>query len=204
ACLLLQSYVVTFGFQNFPQDNQKVRLSVNGFLCAFEVPVPGSPTSLSSPTLTDITPIANNTAANGHVGSKLDLIPNGGPCSPETPLANGVANGHITPVHESPFIGYIIAMHRKMMRTELYFLSSQKNRPSLFGMPLIVPCTVHTSKKDLYDAVWIQVSRLASPLPPQEASNHAQDCDDSMGYQYPFTLRVVGKDGNSCAWCPWY
>ncbi|MEQ2236984.1 Ubiquitin carboxyl-terminal hydrolase 32 [Ilyodon furcidens] len=25
-----------------------------------------------------------------------------------------------------------------------------------------------------------------------------------MGYQYPFTLRVVGKDGNSCAWCPWY
>ena len=61
------------------------------------------------------------------------------------------------------------------MRTELYFLSSQKNRPSLFGMPLIVPCTVHTRKKDLYDAVWIQVSRLASPLPPQEASNHAQD-----------------------------
>lgn len=61
------------------------------------------------------------------------------------------------------------------MRTELYFLSSQKNRPSLFGMPLIVPCTVHTTKKDLYDAVWIQVSRLASPLPPQEASNHAQD-----------------------------
>uniref|UniRef100_A0A8C9Y3N9 ubiquitinyl hydrolase 1 n=1 Tax=Sander lucioperca TaxID=283035 RepID=A0A8C9Y3N9_SANLU len=137
------------------------------------------------------------------------LIPNGGPgtmvpCNPESPLDNGVANGHITPVQESPFIGYIIAMHRKMMRMELYFLSSQKNRPSLFGMPLIVPCTVHTSKKDLYDAVWIQVSRLASPLPPQEASNHAQDCDDSMGYQYPFTLRVVGKDGNSCAWCPWY
>lgn len=39
-------------FQNFPLDNQKVRLSVNGFLCAFEIPVPGSPTSLSSPTLT--------------------------------------------------------------------------------------------------------------------------------------------------------
>uniref|UniRef100_A0A669DT17 ubiquitinyl hydrolase 1 n=1 Tax=Oreochromis niloticus TaxID=8128 RepID=A0A669DT17_ORENI len=194
---ILLAEVHSSNIKNFPQDNQKVRLSVNGFLCAFEVPVPGSPTSLSSPTLT-------GESANGHVGSKLDLIPNGGPCSPETPLANGVANGHITPVHESPFIGYIIAMHRKMMRTELYFLSSQKNRPSLFGMPLIVPCTVHTSKKDLYDAVWIQVSRLASPLPPQEASNHAQDCDDSMGYQYPFTLRVVGKDGNLCAWCPWY
>uniref|UniRef100_A0AAQ5Z4W9 Ubiquitin carboxyl-terminal hydrolase 32 n=1 Tax=Amphiprion ocellaris TaxID=80972 RepID=A0AAQ5Z4W9_AMPOC len=206
---ILLAEVHTSNIKNFPQDNQKVRLSVNGFLCAFEVPVPGSPTSLSSPTLTDITPIANGCAANGHLANTPILIPNGGPstmvpCSPETPVANGVANGHITPVQESPFIGYIIAMHRKMMRTELYFLSSQKNRPSLFGMPLIVPCTVHTSKKDLYDAVWIQVSRLASPLPPQEASNHAQDCDDSMGYQYPFTLRVVGKDGNSCAWCPWY
>uniref|UniRef100_A0AAQ5XRJ4 Ubiquitin carboxyl-terminal hydrolase 32 n=1 Tax=Amphiprion ocellaris TaxID=80972 RepID=A0AAQ5XRJ4_AMPOC len=201
---ILLAEVHTSNIKNFPQDNQKVRLSVNGFLCAFEVPVPGSPTSLSSPTLT-----ANGCAANGHLANTPILIPNGGPstmvpCSPETPVANGVANGHITPVQESPFIGYIIAMHRKMMRTELYFLSSQKNRPSLFGMPLIVPCTVHTSKKDLYDAVWIQVSRLASPLPPQEASNHAQDCDDSMGYQYPFTLRVVGKDGNSCAWCPWY
>ncbi|XP_040901729.1 ubiquitin carboxyl-terminal hydrolase 32 isoform X4 [Toxotes jaculatrix] len=206
---ILLAELHTSNIKNFPQDNQKVRLSVNGFLCAFEIPVPGSPTSLSSPTLTDVTPIGNGSAANGHVGNKPVLIPNGGPstvvpCSPETPLANGVSNGHITPVQESPFIGYIIAMHRKMMRTELYFLSSQKNRPSLFGMPLIVPCTVHTSKKDLYDAVWIQVSRLASPLPPQEASNHAQDCDDSMGYQYPFTLRVVGKDGNSCAWCPWY
>uniref|UniRef100_A0A3B4VLZ5 ubiquitinyl hydrolase 1 n=1 Tax=Seriola dumerili TaxID=41447 RepID=A0A3B4VLZ5_SERDU len=208
---ILLAEVHTSNIKNFPQDNQKVRLSVNGFLCAFEVPVPGSPTSLSSPTLTGeltrslyVTPIAN-----GHLSNKPVLIPNGGPSSlapstPETPVANGVTNGHLTPVQESPFIGYIIAMHRKMMRTELYFLSSQKNRPSLFGMPLIVPCTVHTSKKDLYDAVWIQVSRLASPLPPQEASNHAQDCDDSMGYQYPFTLRVVGKDGNSCAWCPWY
>ncbi|XP_032446589.1 ubiquitin carboxyl-terminal hydrolase 32 isoform X6 [Xiphophorus hellerii] len=200
---ILLAEVHASNIKNFPQDNQKVRLSVNGFLCAFEVPVPGSPTSLSSPTLTDITPTVNGSAANGH------LIANGGPgtllpCSPETPLVNGVANGHMSPMQDSPFIGYIIAMHRKMMRTELYFLSSQKNRPSLFGMPLIVPCTVHTSKKDLYDAVWIQVSRLASPLPPQEASNHAQDCDDSMGYQYPFTLRVVGKDGNSCAWCPWY
>uniref|UniRef100_A0A8C9Y4W9 Ubiquitin carboxyl-terminal hydrolase 32 n=1 Tax=Sander lucioperca TaxID=283035 RepID=A0A8C9Y4W9_SANLU len=206
---ILLAEVHTSNIKNFPQDNHKVRLSVNGFLCAFEIPVPGSPTSLSSPTLTDITPIANGSSANGDLGTKTVLIPNGGPgtmvpCNPESPLDNGVANGHITPVQESPFIGYIIAMHRKMMRMELYFLSSQKNRPSLFGMPLIVPCTVHTSKKDLYDAVWIQVSRLASPLPPQEASNHAQDCDDSMGYQYPFTLRVVGKDGNSCAWCPWY
>uniref|UniRef100_A0A8C5C041 ubiquitinyl hydrolase 1 n=1 Tax=Gadus morhua TaxID=8049 RepID=A0A8C5C041_GADMO len=208
---ILLAEVHTSNIKNFPQDNQKVRLSINGFLCAFEIPVPGSPTSLTTPTLTGerVTPVTNGSTANGHVGGKPVLMANSRPttpvpCSPETPLANGIPNGHIALLQESPFIGYIIAMHRKMMRTELYFLSSQKNRPSLFGMPLIVPCTVHTSRKDLYDAVWIQVSRLASPLPPQEASNHAQDCDDSMGYQYPFTLRVVSKDGISCAWCPWY
>uniref|UniRef100_A0A671LES1 Ubiquitin carboxyl-terminal hydrolase 32 n=1 Tax=Sinocyclocheilus anshuiensis TaxID=1608454 RepID=A0A671LES1_9TELE len=210
---ILLAEVHTSNIKNFPQDNQKVRHSVNGFLCAFEIPVPGSPTSVTSPMITDLiyhgqSYLSLTHKRNNNIG-KTGLIPNGMPstvvpCTPEKPLANGIPNGHAVPMQDSPFIGYIIAMHRKMMRTELYFLSSQKNRPSLFGMPLVVPCTVHTCKKDLYDAVWIQVSRLASPLPPQEASNHAQDCDDSMGYQYPFTLRVVQKDGNSCAWCPWY
>ncbi|ELW61765.1 Ubiquitin carboxyl-terminal hydrolase 32 [Tupaia chinensis] len=364
--------------KNFPQDNQKVRLSVSGFLCAFEIPIPASPTSASSPIQTDFSssPSTNGMftlTTNGDLPRPI-FIPNGMPntvvpCGIEKNLTNGMVNGHMPSLPDSPFTGYIIAVHRKMdsrttsqalqklremekmadenergmkvienqvmkgeekmeikemhlkeakhivekadckyeevthklvilegeperaeecaevselkcgdleelknvtnnmksletlfekfsekedkyeeeikllsdrlkeaetlaeftertvaklektvddleeklaqakeenMRTELYFLSSQKNRPSLFGMPLIVPCTVHTRKKDLYDAVWIQVSRLASPLPPQEASNHAQDCDDSMGYQYPFTLRVVQKDGNSCAWCPWY
>uniref|UniRef100_A0A8B9ZJU9 ubiquitinyl hydrolase 1 n=1 Tax=Anas platyrhynchos TaxID=8839 RepID=A0A8B9ZJU9_ANAPL len=210
---ILLAEVHSSNIKNFPQDNQKVRLSVSGFLCAFEIPIPGSPTSASSPVQTDTstgssTNGAPNIMMNGDL-PKPTLIPNGMPntvvpCGTERNLANWTLNGHVPLISDSPCTGYIIAVHRKMMRTELYFLSSQKNRPSLFGMPLIVPCTVHTRKKDLYDAVWIQVSRLASPLPPQEASNHAQDCDDSMGYQYPFTLRVVQKDGNSCAWCPWY
>ncbi|KFV80157.1 Ubiquitin carboxyl-terminal hydrolase 32, partial [Struthio camelus australis] len=211
---ILLAEVHSSNIKNFPQDNQKVRLSVSGFLCAFEVPVPGSPTSASSPLQTDL---STGSSANGVLNIMMNgdlpkpiLIPNGMPntvvpCGTErNNVANWALNGHVPLLSDSPCTGYIIAVHRKMMRTELYFLSSQKNRPSLFGMPLIVPCTVHTRKKDLYDAVWIQVSRLASPLPPQEASNHAQDCDDSMGYQYPFTLRVVQKDGNSCAWCPWY
>ncbi|NXL48988.1 UBP32 hydrolase, partial [Podilymbus podiceps] len=210
---ILLAEVHSSNIKNFPQDNQKVRLSVSGFLCAFEIPIPGSPTSASSPVQTDV---STGSSANGAPNIMMNgdlpkptLIPNGMPntvvpCGTERNLANWTLNGHVPLLSDSPCTGYIIAVHRKMMRTELYFLSSQKNRPSLFGMPLIVPCTVHTRKKDLYDAVWIQVSRLASPLPPQEASNHAQDCDDSMGYQYPFTLRVVQKDGNSCAWCPWY
>ncbi|XP_054143473.1 ubiquitin carboxyl-terminal hydrolase 32 isoform X1 [Melozone crissalis] len=207
---ILLAEVHSSNIKNFPQDNQKVRLSVSGFLCAFEIPIPGSPTSASSPVQTETStgPSANGAPTilmNGDI-PKPSLIPNGMPntvvpCGTER---SWTLNGHVPSLCDSPCTGYIIAVHRKMMRTELYFLSSQKNRPSLFGMPLIVPCTVHTRKRDLYDAVWIQVSRLASPLPPQEASNHAQDCDDSMGYQYPFTLRVVQKDGNSCAWCPWY
>ncbi|KAM7033159.1 ubiquitin carboxyl-terminal hydrolase 32 isoform 4-T4 [Acridotheres tristis] len=210
---ILLAEVHSSNIKNFPQDNQKVRLSVSGFLCAFEIPIPGSPTSASSPLQTEIStgPSANGAPSilmNGDV-PKPSLIPNGMPntvvpCGTERSPPSWSLNGHVPSLCDSPCTGYIIAVHRKMMRTELYFLSSQKNRPSLFGMPLIVPCTVHTRKRDLYDAVWIQVSRLASPLPPQEASNHAQDCDDSMGYQYPFTLRVVQKDGNSCAWCPWY
>ncbi|XP_044285771.1 ubiquitin carboxyl-terminal hydrolase 32 isoform X2 [Varanus komodoensis] len=211
---ILLAEVHSSNIKNFPQDNQKVRHSTSASLCAFEIPVPGSPTSASpSPVQTEF---PSGLSANGVLNVLVNgdfprsiLIPNGMPntvvpCRMENGLSGTVANGHVAAPSDSPFIGYIIAVHRKMMRTEMYFLSSQKNRPSLFGMPLIVPCTVHTRKKDLYDAVWIQVSRLASPLPPQEASNHAQDCDDSMGYQYPFTLRVVQKDGNSCAWCPWY
>ncbi|KAJ7995851.1 hypothetical protein DPEC_G00231010 [Dallia pectoralis] len=210
---ILLAEVHASNVKNFPSDNQKVRRAVNGFLCAFEIPVPGPPVSVAStPTETDGTGVL----ANGNVTMvpdinplSLGLIPEGMPstmvpCGTEGSHANGLPNGHTVPPLDSPFTGYIIAIHRKMMRAELYFLSSQKNRPSLFGTPLIVPCTVHTRTRDLYDAVWTQVSRLASPLPPQEASNHAQDCDDSMGYQYPFTLRVVQKDGNSCAWCPWY
>ncbi|MGH0162627.1 UNVERIFIED_CONTAM: hypothetical protein FKN15_060741 [Acipenser sinensis] len=50
---ILLAEVYGSNIKNFPQDNQKVRLSVSGFLCAFEIPVPGSPTSVSFPVQTD-------------------------------------------------------------------------------------------------------------------------------------------------------
>ena len=62
------------------------------------------------------------------------------------------------------------------MPQEVYFLSTEKYRPTLFGLPLIVPCTDTTSYLDLYKSVWTQVSRLVSPLPPRDSSqNHATD-----------------------------
>ncbi|XP_052268914.1 ubiquitin carboxyl-terminal hydrolase 32-like isoform X1 [Dreissena polymorpha] len=104
------------------------------------------------------------------------------------------------------FNGFVIAVHRKMTLMDLYFLSTQKTRPSLFGTPIILPCDEKSTNQELYGFIWHQVARIVSPLPPSEArlSNHALDCDDSLGYEYPFTLKVVQKDGFTCAWCPWY
>ena len=105
-----------------------------------------------------------------------------------------------------PLSGFVVAVHRKILRMDVYFLSSQKSRPSLFGTPLLLPFYETTSQQDLYASVWTQIARLVSPLPPSEASspaNHAQDCDDSLGYEYPFVLKRVKKDGYTCSACPW-
>ncbi|KAL8573322.1 hypothetical protein ACOMHN_032784 [Nucella lapillus] len=104
------------------------------------------------------------------------------------------------------FDNFLIGVHRKMVLMDVYFMSAQKTRPSLFGTPIIIPRDEGTTCQDLYHFVWVQVSRLVSPLPPNEQrmTNHAQDCDDSLGYEYPFTLKLVLKDGTTCAKCPWY
>uniref|UniRef100_A0A1A9X121 ubiquitinyl hydrolase 1 n=1 Tax=Glossina brevipalpis TaxID=37001 RepID=A0A1A9X121_9MUSC len=88
---------------------------------------------------------------------------------------------------------YLVAVHRKITRQDSYFLSHHKTRPSIFGIPLIIPNLDGGTHKDLYCAVWLQVSRLLSPLP----------ADDSLGYDFPFSLRAVKCDGLTCALCPW-
>ena len=47
----------------------------------------------------------------------------------------------------------------------------------LFGIPLILSVGESTTLQELYKAVWQQVARLVSPLPPKEATspNHATD-----------------------------
>jgi ubiquitin carboxyl-terminal hydrolase 6/32 len=70
---------------------------------------------------------------------------------------------------------YIVALHRKMIRQENYFVSWQRTQPSLFGLPVLVACGPGTTHKALYEAVWRQVARLVSPLPPSSAPNHALD-----------------------------
>ncbi|XP_072043615.1 ubiquitin carboxyl-terminal hydrolase 32-like isoform X1 [Amphiura filiformis] len=114
--------------------------------------------------------------------------------------------GPIQPGSHS-FDGFVVAMHRKMIRMDMYFLSWQKSRPCLFGIPLILPCTPTTAHEELYKAVWMQVARLVSSPAPGESTtikkNHAED-GDSPRHSYPFVLKAVQKDGLMCAWCPWY
>lgn len=71
---------------------------------------------------------------------------------------------------------YLMAVHRKITRQDSYFLSHHKTRPSIFGVPLIIPNEEGGTNKDLYCAVWLQVSRLLSPLPAStDQANHAAD-----------------------------
>ena len=38
----------------------------------------------------------------------------------------------------------------------------------------------------------------------QLISSYFNFSDDSLGYEYPFALKIVQKDGFTCAKCPWY
>ncbi|XP_017785154.1 PREDICTED: ubiquitin carboxyl-terminal hydrolase 32 isoform X2 [Nicrophorus vespilloides] len=98
---------------------------------------------------------------------------------------------------------YLMAVHRKCVQQETYFLSQHKSKPSIFGVPLLLGCNPATTCKGLYEAVWDQVNRLLSPMPQSDQTNHATDCDDSLGYEFPFTLKAVLKGGQICALCHW-
>lgn len=54
---------------------------------------------------------------------------------------------------------YLIALHRKFTRQDTYFLSHHKEKPSLFGVPLLIPIQEGVQNKDLYNSVWTQVAR---------------------------------------------
>ncbi|XP_054279647.1 ubiquitin carboxyl-terminal hydrolase 32-like [Macrosteles quadrilineatus] len=153
--------------------------------------------NVSSPTDSEVC----LTTADGLVVEVAETIPDSGNCSASScSLADSIDTNSC----QQP--SYITSYHRKMTQQDNYFVSSQKSKPSLFGLPVIVPCCDNTTHQDLYQAVWLQVARLVSPLPPSETAppNHAMDCDDSLGYEFPFVLKAVNKDGFLCAWCPWY
>lgn len=72
---------------------------------------------------------------------------------------------------------FFFALDFSQMRMDVYFIAPQKNRPSLFGCPLIIPCTQETKKSQLYSSVWQQVSRFVSAPPPGEEA-----LEDRLGH----------------------
>nr|CAB3267554.1 ubiquitin carboxyl-terminal hydrolase 32 [Phallusia mammillata] len=154
---------------------------------------------------------AENSNMNGNVAARL-LGRKTRTKSQEAHSGSGDNNSDVTTTSSLPqelvnYPGYVVAFHRKIFHMDVYFLSSQKHRPSLFGFPIVVPCVPGQSRRALYSTVWQLVARFVSPLPANEPSgtNHAQDCDDSLGSQYPFMLRCVENCGLACGnKCPWF
>lgn len=42
-------------------------------------------------------------------------------------------------------------------------------------MPLLLGCSPGSTCRDVYDMVWQQVTRLLSPMPQSDQTNHATD-----------------------------
>ena len=104
-----------------------------------------------------------------------------------------LASVPLLPLYSLYLCTYILHIFQALM--DVYFLSAQKTRPSLFGTPIIIPRDENTTCQDLYHFVWVQVSRLVSPLPPSEqrTTNHALDW---YGCGFPvswtsFTLTLI-------------
>ncbi|XP_071945533.1 ubiquitin carboxyl-terminal hydrolase 32-like isoform X2 [Antedon mediterranea] len=169
-----------------------------------------SPSDSPTPTPKNIQ-VASQAKPNGSIHQNK---PNGkvpGVASSNTPVrqhsrnpSNASSVGQ-SPTQSQPLEWTVIAMHRKMMRMDVYFLGWQKSRPALFGTPIILSNHECVTNCELYEEVWTQVKRLVSSPPPSEVAagnkNHAEDGSRQF---YPYTLKAVQKDGLTCAWCPWY
>ena len=74
-------------------------------------------------------------------------------------------------------------------------MASQKNRPVLFGTPLVVACTPVTPCRQVYEAVWRGVERLIIPdRPSADKENgyaviHADPPLNLYMYMYAFTSK---------------
>ena len=103
---------------------------------------------------------------------------------------------------------YLIAIHRRLEYQERYYTTITRHKVLFFGQPIIIPyqsnLTMKTSNRMIYMIVFKQLKRLLrKPKDNQSISNHAFDCDDSLGERYPFTLKYVHEDGKKCSICPW-
>ena len=103
---------------------------------------------------------------------------------------------------------YIIAIHRRLERQERYLSPMTRHRILFFGQPILIPydrqSTEPVTNAHIYQCILTQLERLLRKNNDLSyVSNHALDCDDSLGERYPFTLKYVTEDGKKCSICSW-
>jgi hypothetical protein len=119
----------------------------------------------------------------------------------ELPLFKSADNGQTLSTH-------IVAVHRRLERQDRYLSPLTRHRILFFGQPIIIAYnkddTVKVTNKTIYENVSKQIERLLRKNTDiTSVSNHALDCDDSLGQRYPFVLKHVTEDGRRCSLCPW-
>jgi ubiquitin carboxyl-terminal hydrolase 6/32 len=115
----------------------------------------------------------------------------------ELPLLDSNENKH-----------YIIAVHRRIERQERYLSPLTRYKTLFFGQPIIISyeknSSIKITNKNIYENISKKLERLLRKYTDTTCvSNHALDCDDSLGQRYPFLLKHVDEDGKRCMICPW-
>jgi ubiquitin carboxyl-terminal hydrolase 6/32 len=119
----------------------------------------------------------------------------------ELPLLNLNSNDNLQ-------INYIISVHRRLERQERYLSPLTRYKTLFFGQPIIIPYKkdnlIKITNKSIYENISKQLERLLRKNTHTSCvSNHALDCDDSLGERYPFLLKHINDDGKRCSVCPW-
>eukprot|EP00800_Vazella_pourtalesii_P019812 TRINITY_DN687_c0_g1_i4.p1 TRINITY_DN687_c0_g1~~TRINITY_DN687_c0_g1_i4.p1 ORF type:complete len:1290 (+),score=322.70 TRINITY_DN687_c0_g1_i4:294-4163(+) len=182
-------------------ENQKIKCVLTGQLYAFQIP----PCPIVEPTaradspdtifrqrkLSQLTkpsqdlPTENNITATPCINGDIELKPlKASSTLDEEEMVQGER--------------FIFAFHRKCIPTDTYFVTSQKSRPQIFAQPICIPFTPGNTNRTLYEYVMESTKRLLSDLP--------ESCDTGADNkpEFPFNLKMVYKDGVTCARCPWY
>jgi len=107
-----------------------------------------------------------------------------------------------------PVQNYIVAIHRRLERQDRYLSPMTRHRIVFFGIPILIPystnSTMTITNEMIYKDIFKQLERLLRKnTDAPSISNHALDCDDSLGERYPFILKRVREDGKKCAICSW-
>ena len=112
------------------------------------------------------------------------------------------------PLNDNSISTYIIAVHRRLERQDRYLSPLTRQKILFFGQPIIIPSkksdTIKITNKDIYENISKQLERLLRKNTDLSyISNHALDCDDSLGQRYPFVLKHVNEEGKKCSICAW-